>query len=190
MDRFLPLSESSAGADLIQRGDRRDRRRRGVSRHERRFDAIFVAVLRRFSIIDANGILLVEDNPSDVELTQRALRKAGVDRPIRTASDGVEALEMLFGGRNGGELWRPSLILLDLKLPKVGGLEVLDAIKRDESTRSIPTIVLTSSRELADVSEAYRLGANSYVVKPVEFDQFTATIARLAAYWIELNEWA
>lgn len=131
----------------------------------------------------------MEDNPSDVELTQRALRRAGVDREIRTAADGVEALAMLFGASNGGEPWRPSLILLDLKLPKIGGLEVLDAIKRDESTRSIPTIVLTSSRELSDVTEAYRRGANSYVVKPVDFDQFTAAIARIAAYWIELNEW-
>jgi two-component system response regulator len=145
--------------------------------------------VRGYSISDANGILLVEDNPSDVELTQRALRKAGVDRPIRIAADGVEAIEMLFGPADPGGRWMPALILLDLKLPKIGGLEVLDAIKRNESTRSIPTIVLTSSRELSDVAEAYRLGANSYVVKPVDFDRFTTTIARIAAYWIELNEW-
>lgn len=145
--------------------------------------------VRRYSIIGSNGILLVEDNPSDVELTQRALRKAGVDCSIRTASDGVEALEMLFGASSGDERWMPSLILLDLKLPKIGGLEVLDAVKRDESTRSIPTIVLTSSRELSDVTEAYRRGANSYVVKPVDFDEFTTAIARIAAYWVELNEW-
>lgn len=175
---------------MIQGDTGRNERLRGVRGSGRPFDAIFNVTTGRCSIIDADGILLVEDNPSDVELTQRALRKAGFDRPIRVASDGVEAIEMLLGPAGAGERWMPCLILLDLKLPKVGGLEVLAAIKGSESTRTIPTIVLTSSRELCDVAEAYRRGANSYVVKPVDFDQFTTTIARLAAYWIELNEWA
>ncbi|MGK2857438.1 MAG: response regulator [Thermoanaerobaculia bacterium] len=133
----------------------------------------------------------MEDNASEAELTLRALRKAGVSNAVRTASDGAEALEILFGHANGGspvEPFLPILILLDLKLPKIGGLDVLDQIKRAEATKSIPTIVLTSSRELSDVSEAYRRGANSYIVKPVDSEQFTATIAQVARYWMELNE--
>lgn len=138
-----------------------------------------------------DGILLVEDNPADVELTLRALRSAEVSIPVRVAIDGAEAHEILFAQPNteGDRVaWRPLLVLLDLKLPKIGGLELLEEMKRDERTRTIPTIVFSSSREVTDIDEAYRRGANSYIVKPVDYEQFQETVAHLARYWIGLNE--
>jgi two-component system, response regulator len=136
-------------------------------------------------------ILLIEDNPNDVELALHALRKRKVANDIQVARDGAEALEYLFGeGRYAGrEVGRtPNLILLDLKLPLVDGLEVLARVKGDPRTRHIPVVVLTSSREERDLVESYQLGVNSYIVKPVNFDQFSAAIEQLELYWVLLNE--
>jgi two-component system response regulator len=135
-------------------------------------------------------ILLVEDNPNDAELTVRALRKSGIANQITVARDGAEALDFLFcrGDHDSRDpANRPALILLDLKLPKVDGVEVLRAIKLDEQLKTIPIVVLTSSKETRDLQECYRLGVNSYVVKPVEFDQFSETVKQLGLYWMVLN---
>jgi two-component system response regulator len=136
-------------------------------------------------------IFLVEDNPNDVELALHALRKRKVANNIQVARDGAEALEYLFGeGRYAGRDVRrtPNLMLLDLKLPLVDGLEVLARVKGDPRTRHIPVVVLTSSREERDLVESYQLGVNSYIVKPVNFDQFSAAIEQLELYWVLLNE--
>jgi CheY-like chemotaxis protein len=132
-------------------------------------------------------ILLVEDNPSDLELTLHALKRHRLANRIEIVRDGQEALDFLFAAtpRPNGP---PKIILLDLKLPKVDGLDVLRAIKADPVTRAIPVIVLTSSREESDVVEAYKLGVNSYVVKPVDFEQFTEAVRMLGLYWLLLNE--
>jgi CheY-like chemotaxis protein len=129
-------------------------------------------------------ILLVEDNPEDVELTLRALRHAKLANPVQVVSDGAEALDYLLDASRA----RPRLVLLDLKLPKVSGLEVLARIKGDKWLRSQPIVILTSSRETPDVQEAYRLGANSYIVKPVQFEAFVAAVAEVGLYWLLLNE--
>lgn len=137
------------------------------------------------------GILLVEDNPSDEELTLQALEEYRLANPIIVARDGAQALEMLLGpeGSPGGPApIRPRVVLLDLKLPKVDGIEVLRRIKGDERTRRIPVVVLTSSREERDVVEAYRLGVNSYIVKPVDFSQFAEAVRRVGLYWLLLNQ--
>jgi len=136
-------------------------------------------------------ILLVEDNPRDAELMLRAIKKRHITNPIQVAKDGVEALDFLFckgdyAGRN--ILDQPKLILLDLKLPKVSGLEVLQELKSDERTKNIPVVIVTSSREDPDISDAYALGANSYVVKPLDFDSFMDTMSDLGFYWLLLNE--
>ncbi len=135
-------------------------------------------------------ILLVEDNPHDVELTLRALKKHKLANKVEVAKDGVEALDFIFArGRFAGEVPnRLKVILLDLKLPKVSGLEVLQKLKGDERTRSIPVVVLTSSSEDRDIQECYELGVNSYVVKPVEFDSFAKTVADLGFYWLLVNK--
>jgi len=136
-------------------------------------------------------ILMVEDNPNDAELTIRALRKNHLANPVFIAQDGQEALDFLFHqgvyAKNESS-GLPKVILLDLKLPKISGLEVLKIIKENEQTKTIPVVVLTSSREDPDVTSAYALGANSYVVKPVEFDQFVHTLSSLGFYWLLLNE--
>lgn len=137
------------------------------------------------------SILLVEDNPHDEELTIRALRKNDVRNPIVVARDGAQALDYLFArgaheGRDRADL--PQVILLDLKLPKLGGLEVLEAIRADESTRLVPVVVLTSSAEAQDVARSYRLGANSYVRKPVDFARFLEAAKHLGVYWLVTNE--
>jgi two-component system response regulator len=136
-------------------------------------------------------ILLVEDNPSDVELALHALAKHHLANRIQVVRDGAEALEFVFC--TGAYAQRanensPRVILLDLKLPKVDGLEVLRQIKADERTRAIPVVVLTSSREEPDIAESYRLGVNSYIVKPVDFEQFTEAVRQLGLYWLLLNE--
>jgi len=136
-------------------------------------------------------ILLVEDNPEDLALTQRALRKANVSNRIQIARDGAEALEFIFC--EGAHAARriedtPKVILLDLKLPKVDGLEVLRRIKGDPRTRAIPVVVLTSSKEQNDVVESYDLGVNSYIVKPVNFEGFLAAVQQLGMYWLLLNQ--
>ena len=136
-------------------------------------------------------ILLVEDNPSDVELTLRALKKHNLANDVHVVKDGAEALEFIFA--TGAYADRdinnpPKLILLDLKLPKVDGLEVLRKIKSDERTKVIPVVILTSSREEKDIVESYKLGVNSYITKPVNFDKFVKTVQDLGFYWLLLNE--
>ncbi len=136
-------------------------------------------------------ILLVEDNPDDVALTRRALKKNNVLNEVVVARDGVEALDYLFGtgayeGRDTSVL--PQLVLLDLKLPKVGGLEVLRRLRADERTRLLPVVILTSSREQQDLIGGYGYGANSYVRKPVDFAQFSRAVEQLKLYWLVLNE--
>ena len=135
-------------------------------------------------------ILIVEDNEQDLALAQRALRKANVTNRIHVARDGEEALEYLFcAGQFVGRKMEdgPKVILLDLKLPKIDGLEVLQRIKSDARTKSIPVVVLTSSKEQSDVVETYNLGVNSYIVKPVNFEQFSETVQKLGMYWLLLN---
>lgn len=136
-------------------------------------------------------ILLVEDNPRDAELTMRALRRSNLSNRVCHLKDGEQALEYVFGegsyaGRDVNDA--PSVILLDLKLPKVNGIEVLRRLKNDERTRCTPVVVLTSSHEDRDLAECYRLGANSYIVKPVEFDSFIKAVTDLSLYWVLLNK--
>jgi two-component system response regulator len=136
-------------------------------------------------------ILLVEDNPNDVTLTLRAFKKYNLSNRIHIVYDGAEALEFIFGtGAYAGRGFEPipRVILLDLKLPKVDGLEVLQRIKADPRTRVIPVVVLTSSREQRDIVESYQLGVNSYIVKPVDFEQFTEAMRQLGLYWVLLNQ--
>ncbi|TLY36621.1 MAG: response regulator [Nitrospirae bacterium] len=136
-------------------------------------------------------ILLVEDNPDDVELTLHAFRKHNLANRVHVARDGAEALDFLF--RTSAYKDRriedsPHVVLLDLKLPKVDGLEVLQRMKADPRTRMIPVVVLTTSREDRDITESYRLGVNSYIVKPVNFEQFTEAVRQLGLYWLLMNE--
>ncbi|MDD2337081.1 MAG: response regulator [Geobacteraceae bacterium] len=136
-------------------------------------------------------ILLVEDNSADEELTLRVLKKAKIVNTIFVVRDGAEALDFLFCKgeyRDRDALLSPKVILLDLKLPKVDGLEVLRQIRSSDSTRLIPVVVLTSSREEKDIVESYRLGVNSYIVKPVEFDKFVEAVKSLGWYWLLLNQ--
>jgi CheY-like chemotaxis protein len=135
-------------------------------------------------------ILLVEDNPNDLELALRALRKHKLANDIQVARDGEEALQFLFckGPYAGRVEGNPRLVLLDLKLPKVDGLEVLRELRADPCTKRVPVVVLTSSREERDIVESYNLGVNSYVVKPVEFDKFVAAISEVGLYWLLLNQ--
>lgn len=134
-------------------------------------------------------ILLVEDNPHDVELTLRALKKHNLANKVQVVKDGAEALEFIFQtGSFAGRTNQLKVILLDLKLPKVSGLEVLQKLKKEESTKSIPVVVLTSSHEDRDIQECYRLGVNSYVVKPVEFEAFAKTVAEMGFYWLLVNK--
>ena len=136
-------------------------------------------------------ILLVEDNTNDVELTLRALKKHNLANSVHVAKDGAEALDYLFasGAYEGRDIGKtPKVILLDLKLPKVDGLEVLREVKADERTKTIPVVVLTSSREEKDMVESYKLGVNSYIVKPVDFNKFVDAVGDLGLYWLLMNE--
>jgi CheY-like chemotaxis protein len=136
-------------------------------------------------------ILLVEDNSRDEALTRRALKKSNIVNEVVCARDGVEALDYLFGiGTQAGRdiTVRPQLVLLDLKLPKLNGLEVLQRIRADERTRRLPVVVFTSSSEEEDMIKSYDLGANSYVRKPVDFDQFLEATKQLGLYWLVLNQ--
>ncbi|UTD28116.1 two-component system response regulator [Bradyrhizobium sp. WD16] len=139
------------------------------------------------SIVD---ILLVEDNPTDAELCIRALKKHNLANKLLWVKDGAEALDVLFntGSYAGRQSAHPKVVLLDLRLPKVDGLEVLRKIKADDRTRYIPVVILTSSKEDRDVAESYKLGANSFISKPVEFDAFDETVRHLGLYWLVVNK--
>lgn len=141
--------------------------------------------------MDKKFILLVEDNPDDVELTLRALSKSNILNEVIVAHNGVEALDFLFGtgtysGRDLSVM--PTVVLLDLKLPKISGLEVLQRIRADERTKFLPVVILTSSNEEKDLINSYQLGANSYICKPVDFIQFSEAVHQLGLYWLLLNE--
>jgi CheY-like chemotaxis protein len=141
--------------------------------------------------MDQKMILLVEDNPDDVALTLRALKRAKVANEVTVAEDGEKALEFLFAagaqsGRPKGA--QPAVVLLDLKLPKVDGLEVLRRMRGDERTRLLPVVILTSSKEEQDLISGYSLGANAYIRKPVDFQQFSEAIQQLGLFWLVLNE--
>jgi two-component system response regulator len=134
-------------------------------------------------------ILLVEDNPTDAEMTLRALRRNNLASKVHWVKDGEQALEFMF--RTGAYAARdpvaPKLVMLDIKMPKVDGIEVLRRLKANEETRPIPVVVMTSSNEERDVVESYRLGVNSYIVKPVQFDAFLETVAKIGLYWLITN---
>ena len=140
--------------------------------------------------MSSNVILLVEDNPDDVELALRAFKKSNIQNEIVVAEDGVAALEYLFStGRYAGRKpGLPEVVLLDLKLPKLDGLEVLRRLRADDRTKRLPVVVLTSSSEDQDVLRSYDLGANSYVRKPVDFGQFVEAARQLGLYWLVLNQ--
>ena len=133
-----------------------------------------------------NPILLVEDNEDDIVLTRRALTRNNIRNPLIVARDGAEALELLLG-ENGSSI-KPAVVLLDLHLPKVDGFSVLKQLRADERTKLTPIVVLTSSREEQDVIAGYELHANSYIRKPVDFDQFTEAVRQIGMYWLLLNE--
>jgi two-component system response regulator len=136
-------------------------------------------------------ILLIEDNPDDIELTLRAFKKNNIMNEIIVKCDGEKALNFFFGKDGIADIRNadlPSLILLDLKLPKIDGLEVLRKIKYNEVTKVIPVVILTSSKEPDDIAESYKIGCNSYIRKPVDFNQFTDTVKQLGLYWLIMNE--
>ncbi len=140
------------------------------------------------ALVNPGKILLVEDNPDDVALTMRALKSHNITNDVVVAQDGVQALDYLFGADGGsGPEESPAVVLLDLKLPKVNGLEVLRRIRSDERTRLLPVVILTSSDEERDVIDGYSLGANSYVRKPVDFVEFTQAAKQLGLYWLLMN---
>jgi two-component system response regulator len=138
--------------------------------------------------MSSGAILLVEDNPDDEALTLRALRKNNIANEVFVARDGAEAIDYLFGGSDESPREKPSVVLLDLKLPKLDGLEVLRRIRADDRTKLLPVVVLTSSKEDRDLVESYSRGANSYVRKPVDFQQFVEAVKQLGLYWLVLNE--
>lgn len=136
-------------------------------------------------------ILLIEDNPDDEELTRRAIKTNNILNEMVVARDGAEALDFLFGsgdyaGRDTGD--QPTVVLLDLKLPKIDGLEVLRRMRADERTALVPVVILTSSKEEQDIAAGYKLGCNSYIRKPVDFEQFSNAVLNLGLYWLLLNE--
>lgn len=139
---------------------------------------------------DPRTILLVEDNPDHEMLTRRALRKGRIDNPVVATHDGQEALDYFFGphGAAAGEEPWPAMVLLDLKLPRLDGLEVLRRLRGDARTRTLPVVVMTSSREDEDRATCYGAGANSYVRKPVDFDRFADAVRQVGQYWLSLNE--
>ncbi len=140
---------------------------------------------------DAVEILLVEDDENDIELTMRALKTNNLANRVHVAKDGKAALDFVFHSRNhsdAGEVTIPKVIILDLKLPKINGLEVLKLLKSDAGTKEIPIVVLTSSQEGRDLDECYKLGANSYIVKPFGFDNFVKAVSTLGLYWLVINQ--
>ena len=140
--------------------------------------------------MDKRAILIVEDDPADLDLALLALKKNNIPNPVVVAEDGAEALDFLFGrGKYAGRGRQiPALVLLDLRLPVVGGLDVLREMKSDSLIELVPVVVLTSSKERQDIVTSYRLGANSYVQKPVKFEEFVAAVKELGKYWLGLNE--
>lgn len=141
--------------------------------------------------MDDVEILLVEDNPADVELTLRALKKNNIANRVQVAEDGEVALDFLFGRGQFADRntdCRPKVVLLDLKLPKVDGLEVLRNLKSNPKTQTIPVVVLTTSKQESDIVESYRLGVNSYIVKPVDFEKFVESVRDLGLYWLLINQ--
>ncbi len=136
-----------------------------------------------------NAILLVEDNRDDEKLTIAALKDASVRNPIKVVRDGVEALDYLFKRNNYEHAATPQLVLLDLKLPKVDGLEVLREIRSNALTQSIPVVIFTSSKEESDLIDSYRLGVNSYIQKPIDFTEFARAVRHLGLYWFVLNQY-
>jgi len=135
-------------------------------------------------------VLLVEDNPNDAELTLRALRQHNLANAVHWVKDGAEALDFLFGegayaGRNAAH--SPKLVLLDVRMPRIDGIEVLRRVRADERTKMLPVVIMTSSNQDRDIIESYHLGVNSYIVKPVRFDAFVETAARVGMYWLLLN---
>lgn len=143
------------------------------------------------NVADKVEVLLIEDNMNDAELTIRALKKRNLANNLIHLKDGAQALDFLFGegesaGRDISVL--PKVILLDLKMPRVDGMEVLEKVRADPRTKKIPVVVLTSSKEDPDIKECYRLGANSYIVKPVEFENFQAAVSELGYYWLLINQ--
>ena len=137
---------------------------------------------------DAAAILLVEDNPDDEELTLRGLERANLTNPVDVARDGQEALDYLLGNHHQAAKPVPVVVLLDLHLPRVDGFEVLKRIRAEERTRRVPVVILTSSNEDRDLINGYDLGANSYVRKPVQFEEFATAIAQLGVYWLLINQ--
>lgn len=134
-------------------------------------------------------ILLIEDNPDDEALTLRAFAKNGIENPVVVARDGVEAIECLFNPRGDGAKpeQKPAVVLLDLKLPRVDGLEVLRRIRADANTALLPVVILTTSGEPRDIHQSYQLGANSYIRKPVDYQHFVEAVGAIVAYWVKLN---
>ena len=137
---------------------------------------------------DARAVLLVEDNPDDEELTVRGLRRTNLSNPVDVARDGQEALDYLYANHDQAAQPLPVVVLLDLHLPRVDGFEVLKRIRAEERTRRVPVVILTSSSEERDLINGYDLGANSYVRKPVQFEEFATAIAQLGVYWLLINE--
>lgn len=133
-------------------------------------------------------ILLIEDNPDDEALALRVFNRSEIPNPVVVLRDGVEALEYLFGPKAESGGAKPALVLLDLKLPRLDGLELLRRIRADERTALVPVVVLTSSSEPRDIQESYRLGANSYIRKPVDFERFLEALGRIGGYWLSFNE--
>ena len=139
-------------------------------------------------ITDVPAVLLVEDNPDDEELTMRGFKRANLANPVDVARDGQEAVDYLFGIEEQAAKPVPAVVLLDLKLPRVEGLEVLKRIRADKRMRRVPVVILTSSNEDRDLINGYDLGANSYVRKPVPFEEFAMAIAQIGLYWLLINE--
>jgi len=137
---------------------------------------------------DKPTVLVVEDNPDDEELTIRGLKHANIQHPVDVARDGQDAIDYLFGTKEQPPKPLPAVVLLDLKLPRIGGLEVLRRIRAEERTRRVPVVILTSSREDHDLIDGYDYGTNSYVSKPIQFEEFATAVARVGVYWVTINE--